>query len=141
MGFRLIDYDKRREMGETPLSPEQLSWFMSEGVTDYAFVTFDVNARITSWSKGAEQILGFDESEVLGKSGEIIFTKEDRASGESKKEIDTAFREGRAEDERWHVRKDESRFWGSGVMTAIRDYDGRHLGYAKVMRDLTARKR
>jgi PAS domain S-box-containing protein len=123
-----------------PLSPEQLTCFLSEGVTDYAFVTFDGENRITSWSKGAELILGYSEAEILGQPGAILFTEEDRARGEARKEFEIALRDGRADDERWHRRKDGSRFWGSGVMTAIRGADGRLAGCAKVMRDLTERR-
>jgi PAS domain S-box-containing protein len=123
-----------------PLSPEELYCFLSEGVTDYAFVTFDPENLVTSWSRGAERILGYREDEILGRPGSLIFTQEDRVNGEVEKELSTALRDGRAEDERWHLRKDRTRFWGSGVMTAIRDNSGRHMGYAKVMRDLTDRR-
>src|SRR5690242_13960022 len=123
-----------------PLAPEQLARFLRDSVLDYAFVTFNPDSRITSWSKGAERILGWTEAEMLGNTGVVIFTEEDQARGEPQKEIDTARREGRAEDERWHRRKDGSRFWGSGVMTAIRDNGGNLLGLAKVMRDLSERK-
>jgi PAS domain S-box-containing protein len=68
--------------------------------------------------------LGYSEAEILGTTGPIFFTEEDRAKGEVEKELETAVRDGRAEDERWHLRKDGSRFWASGVMTPFRDESG-----------------
>jgi len=88
---------------------------------------------------GAERILGWCESEVLGQPGAIVFNDEDRAKGEVERELRIARAEGKAENERWHVRKDGSRFWGSGIMTSLRNA-GRPLGFAKVLRDLTDRR-
>jgi PAS domain S-box-containing protein len=124
-----------------PLPDEQLARFLRQSVTDYAFLSFGPDRLVTSWSRGAERILGYSESEMLGNDGRIIFTEEDRARGVPEQEINTALRDGRADDERWHLRKDGSRFWASGVMTAIRDDGGNLLGFAKVMRDLTDRQR
>lgn len=112
----------------------------SDTVLDYAFITFDPQGRIVSWSRGAERLLGHSEEEALGQLANIIFTPEDRAKGEVEKELSTALREGRAEDDRWHLRRDGSRFWGSGVLTAHRDREANLQGYSKVMRDLTSRK-
>jgi PAS domain S-box-containing protein len=111
----------------------------SDRVKDYAFIAFDAESRIVSWSRGAEQILGYAESEIVGQPGSLIFTPEDRLCGEAENELATARREGSAEDERWHLRRDGTRFWGSGVLTAHRDTDGNIEGYSKVMRDLTSR--
>jgi PAS domain S-box-containing protein len=107
------------------LSVEERFRLLSESLTDYAFITFDQENRITSWSAGAEKLLGWSEDEVLGECGAILFTSEDRERGEVEKEIDQALHYGRAEDDRWHMRKDGSRFWGSGVMTAVGDESGR----------------
>src|SRR3954468_17555511 len=112
----------------------------SERVTDYAFITFDLESRITSWSRGAERLLGYSEAEILGQPGSIFFTPEDRLAGAAEQELATAQREGCAEDERWHIRRDGSRFWGSGVMTAHRDGQDHLQGYSKIFRDLTARR-
>src|SRR4051812_41416199 len=113
----------------------------SERVTDYAFITFDAESRITSWSRGAERLLGYPEAEILGRPGSLFFTPEDRLTGEDKQELATARQEGCAEDERWHLRRNGSRFWGSGLMSAHRDSQGQLQGYSKVFRDLTSRKR
>ncbi len=110
------------------------------GVQDYAFILFDNDNRVTHWNAGAERILGWTEREIVGQSGAIFFTPEDQRSGEVEREVDTARREGCAEDERWHIRKDGSRFWASGVMTRLLDDHGNVAGFAKVFRDLTARR-
>jgi PAS domain S-box-containing protein len=108
-----------------------------DSATDYAFVLLDRDSVVIGWSAGAERILGWSEQEMLGQSGTHFFTPEDRANGEAEAEINTALREGRAEDERWHIRKDGSRFWGSGVLARIDDPDS--PGFVKIMRDLTER--
>lgn len=111
-----------------------------ENVRDYAFILLDRNNVITDWNIGAERLLGYKEEEIIGKSGHIFFTEEDRAQGEPEKEMQEALKNGRAEDDRWHRRKDGSRFMASGVMTKLQDADGRFLGFAKIMRDVTERE-
>lgn len=106
-------------------------------VTDYAFVLLAPENVVVGWSAGAERILGWKEQEILGQSGDLFFTPEDRAKGEAEIEMAVASRDGSAEDERWHLRKDGSRFWGSGVMTRIDAPD--RPGFVKIMRDLTER--
>ena len=111
-----------------------------DSVKDYALVTFDTGNRIVSWNAGAERLLGYNEGEIVGQLGSIFFTPEDQANGEVERELHTAAREGRSEDERWHVRKDGSRFWGSGAMYPLRDDPGRTRGYGKIFRDDTLRR-
>ena len=122
-------------------SPDDLSKLLVNEVRDYAIFVVDPANRIRMWNRAARELLGYREKEALGKSGAIIFTPEDRASREPEKEIRTAARDGRAEDERWHIRKNGQRFWASGIMTALRDPHGRIIAYAKVFRDQTERKR
>jgi PAS domain S-box-containing protein len=112
-----------------------------EEVRDYAIFVTDVNGRVVNWNRGAERILGYSEPEILGQDAEIFFTPEDRALGEPEREIATAAALGRAEDERWHLRRDQTRFWASGVLNSIRDEAGNLLGFTKVMRDMTEPKR
>ena len=87
--------------------------------------------------QGAERVLGYSEAEALTLSGAAFFTPRDRAAGEPAKEMEAAARNGRAEDERWHVRKDGKWFWASGVLTPLREDAGQIIGFAKVMRDHT----
>src|SRR4051812_22025046 len=112
-----------------------------EDIRDYAIFMTDVNGIVTNWNIGAQQILGFTEAEIVGKDTSKLFTIEDRAKGIPQKELASAATLGRAEDERWHVRKDGSRFWASGVVTPVRDEAGNLMGSAKVMRDMTERNK
>lgn len=109
-------------------------------IRDYAIFTLDPNGCILSWNVGAEHITGHRQGDVLGQPVDILFTPEDRASGAPQGEMQKAAAEGRADDARWHLRKDGTRFWCDGVMTALRDGEGRVVSFAKVMRDFTARK-
>jgi PAS domain S-box-containing protein len=112
-----------------------------EDIKDYAIFMTDAEGRVISWNLGAERILGYSEAEIQGRTASRFFTPEDLERGEDKKELATAANEGRAEDERWHVRRDGTRFWASGVVTPVRDEAGALLGFTKVMRDMTERKR
>jgi PAS domain S-box-containing protein len=112
-----------------------------EDIRDYAIFMTDPDGLITNWNRGAEHILGYTEAEIVGKDASRFFTAEDRAKSVPQKELTTAASEGRAEDERWHVRRDGSRFWASGVVTAVRDGEGNLIGFSKVMRDMTERNR
>ena len=109
----------------------------ADSARDYAFITLGVDQNVMGWNKGAELLLGYSQEEILGKPGAIFFTPEDNERGQPDQETSTALHEGRAEDERWHMRKDGSRFWGSGVLTPIQGAAGELRGYAKVMRDRT----
>ncbi|MBD1878962.1 response regulator [Coleofasciculus sp. FACHB-T130] len=119
---------------------EERFLMLLENMKDYAIFFLDPDGRVIKWGAGAESILGYQEAEILGKSGSIIFTPEDRDRGDDHKELQKALTEGRAENERWHVRKDGSRFWGSGIVTSLRDESGQVQGLAKIMRDFTDRK-
>jgi len=109
--------------------------------TDYAIITMDAGGDIQTWNAGAEKITGFRFSEVIGQPLAIIFTPEDCATGAPDLEFSNAVNEGRASDYRWHMRKDGSRFWADGVMTPIHNADGEHIGYLKILRDITEKKR
>ncbi len=111
-----------------------------ETVRDYAIFLVDPTGCIATWNVGAERILGFLEAEVVGLPLAILFTPEDRNQGTPEWELQTAKDHGRASDDRWHVRKDGSRFWCSGMLMAVRDGQGSVRSYVKVMRDLTERK-
>ena len=117
---------------------EELQRFL-DGVQEYAFISLDPNTTIVRWSQGAQHLFGYKETDVLGQQGSLLFTPEDRAARADWQECETAKRTGSAEDERWHVRQDGTRFWASGVLTAHREGD-RLQGFSKVLRDLTDRK-
>ncbi|MCW3095953.1 MAG: signal transduction histidine kinase [Chthonomonadaceae bacterium] len=125
-----------------PLSHEDRLRLIEENVRDYAIFTLTPDGKVASWNVGAERILGFTEAEVLGMEFFHIFTAEDRDIGVPKREMEIAGSVGRAEDERWHLRKDGSRFWASGILTALRDTENKDLlhGFVKILRDNTPSK-
>jgi two-component system, chemotaxis family, CheB/CheR fusion protein len=141
-GKILTWFGSATDVHEQRQAMESLEQFQAlvRGITDYAIILFDPNNRVLTWNVGAEQLLGWTAEEAIGQEGSIIFTPEDRAAGAPKDEMEIARRDGRAPDERWHLRKDGSRFWGSGVMNALREPDGTLSGFVKIMRDDTARK-
>ena len=112
-----------------------------ESVVDYAIYMLNPDGIISSWNPGAERIKGYSRDEVIGRSFERFFTEEDRVAGAPHRALETAKREGRAEAEGWRLRKDGSLFWASVVIDTIRDDQGRLLGFAKVTRDMTERRR
>ena len=111
-----------------------------ESAKDFAIFATDPERRVTMWSAGAERIFGQLEAEMLGQSADVIFTPEDRSKGAPEAEAAEALAKGRAEDERWHLRKRGERFYASGVMTQFRDESGVPIGFVKIVRDLTERK-
>ncbi|HKP04234.1 MAG TPA: chemotaxis protein CheB [Chthoniobacterales bacterium] len=111
-----------------------------EGTPDYAMFLLDPENVITFWSTGAEKVFGWTAEEAVGQTGAIIFTDADQKKGEVEKEIETAVREGRAPDRRWHRRKDGSRLWADGVMRRIDRRDGGLRGFAKICRDATEQR-
>lgn len=106
-----------------------------ECAEDFAIVSLDVAGIITGWNTGAKQLLGYAPDEALGQPGGLFFTPEDQAAGAPEQEMARAAVEGRAVNERWHVRNDGSRFWGSGVTMPLAERDA---GYVKIFRDRTA---
>ena len=108
-----------------------------ESTVDYAILTTDRGGRITLWNPGAEHILGWSQAEMLGQHAGIFFTPEDLAKGMPEREMERAALEGRAADERQHLRKDGSRFFASGMMMPLRDDAGELIGFLKILRDRT----
>jgi PAS domain S-box-containing protein len=112
-----------------------------ESAVDFAMIATDREGRVTDWNRGAERVLGWSAEEMRGEPVDAFFTPEDRAIGRPEIEMRLAREEGRAADERWHLRKDGSRFWASGEMMPLRDGRGGHLGYLKILRDRTREHR
>jgi two-component system CheB/CheR fusion protein len=111
-----------------------------DSLQDYSIFTLDKEFNINSWSSGSTKIFGYETDEVIGESFDIIFTEEDLKNGVPKREIETALKEGRATDNRWHIAKDESLFYAYGLVFPLTGLDGEMLGYVKILRDLTDRK-
>lgn len=112
-----------------------------ENIKEYAITILDPEGMVTSWSPSAEKIKGYKADEIVGKHFSAFHTPEDVASGKPERELAAAAKDGRYEDETWRVRKDGTRFWANVILTALRDKKGNLLGYGKVTRDLTERKR
>ncbi len=111
-----------------------------DSLQDYSIFTLDKEFNINSWSLGSSKIFGYETDEVIGVPFDIIFTEEDLQSGIPKKEIETALKEGRATDNRWHIAKDKSLFYAYGLVFPLIGLEGELLGYVKILRDLTDRK-
>ncbi len=111
-----------------------------ENLQDVAIFTLNLQGRLAGWNRGARDILGYEEAEFLGKPFSIIFTPEDRAIGADEAELQNARLHGRSDNERWHLRKDGTRFFVNSVLTLLRDEQDTPYGFAKLMRDLTDRK-
>jgi PAS domain S-box-containing protein len=129
---------QRERQAEALRRAEERLRLILESARDYAIFALDLGGKVVSWNAGAERVFGWAEADILGRDAAVLFTPEDRAAGVPELEMGKAREAGRAEDERWHVRKDGSRFFASGVLTLIRD--GELRGYTKVARDITARK-
>ncbi len=124
---RLADYEGRFSL-------------IFESVKDFSIFTVDLDGVITSWNVGAENVFGHSEGEAIGQPFAMIFTPEDRMKGVPALELKSASVTKRASDERWHLRKDGSRFFASGIVTDLTDLGGRLIGFTKVARDITATK-
>lgn len=133
----VTDIGEIKRAEEAMRESEERLRMVVESASDYAIMTVTPDNIVNSWNSGAEKIFGYRESEIVGRSGAILFTREDRRRAIPRKEIETARREGRAEDERWHVRKDGSLFFASGVMRPLKDAAA--AGFVKIARDQTDR--
>lgn len=138
LGIR--DISKERAAMDALRYSEQRFRLLVDSVRDYALFQVDLNGVIQSWNLGAQRLLGWTEQEAIGKDMSLVLIPEDVAPSEHRWELEHARTHGRAEDERWHLRKDGSRFFASGVLTQVCDSQGNILGFAKVMRDMTARR-
>ena len=129
------DITEHQKAEATLRKSEQWLSLIMKSIKDYAIITTDVSGIINGWNPGAEKMFGYTESEILGKNSEILFTPEDREKDVASKEILVATEKGSAEDERYHVRKDGSRFFVTGLMHPIQD--GEINGFVKIARDIT----
>lgn len=111
-----------------------------DAVEDYAIFLLDPNGFIRSWNPGAQRLKGYTADEIIGRHFSIFYPEAAIRAHKPEIELEGATTQGRFEDEGWRLRKDGSRFWANVVLTAIRDGRGHLLGFAKITRDLTARR-
>jgi PAS domain S-box-containing protein len=135
------DLSERRQQEEVLRQSDEVFRLMVEGVRDYAIFMLDPGGHIVSWNLGAQINKGYIAEEIIGKHFSVFYPQEKIDQRWPETELEMAQRDGRFEDEGWRVRKDGSRFWASVVITALYDETGRHRGFAKVTRDLTAHRR
>jgi PAS domain S-box-containing protein len=135
--FAMIATREAQALGES----EERFRLLLKSVTDYAIFMLDPDGRVSNWNAGAERIKGYRADEIIGCHIERFYTKEDAEAGAPMKALEIAARDGKFEAEGARVRKDGSIFWASVVIDAIKDEEGRLIGYAKVTRDITYRKK
>lgn len=134
-----IDITERRAAEQELRLGEERMRLVADSTEDYAIIVQDPEGVVTSWNKGAELIFGYSREEAVGKRTDRLFTPEDREAGVPEAELRRARDNGRALDERWHLRKDGTRFYCSGVVNVLNDDS--FQGYVKIARDLTERQR
>jgi diguanylate cyclase (GGDEF)-like protein/PAS domain S-box-containing protein len=127
--------------GAPARATEERFRLMVGSILDYAFFMLDPAGRVLTWNEGARRLKGYGESEIVGQPYDVFFTREDREAGRPASLLKAAAEQGRCEDEGWRVRKDGSRFFADAILTAVRDDSGALVGFAKITRDVTERRR
>ena len=143
VGFAKVtrDLTARKEAQDALHRSEQTFRILVESVQDCAIFMLDLDGRVASWNAAAERIKGYRAHEIMGEHFSTFYPPDDVAQGKPQWALEIAEREGRHEDEGWRVRKDGTRFWANTVISPMRDSQGGLIGYAKVTRDLTQRRR
>jgi two-component system CheB/CheR fusion protein len=134
----LVNISAIREAERRVTASEERLRLLIDSAVDYAIFTMTTDGVVDSWNPGAERMFGYTSDEIVGRSAAILFTEDDRESRVFDEEIRCAIEEGRAADERYHQRRDGTRFYCSGV--TIRLGEGAALGFAKIARDLTPQR-
>jgi PAS domain S-box-containing protein len=143
LGFMKItrDVTDKRKAQEALHSSEERFRLLVQGVTDYAIYMLSPEGIVTNWNEGARRIKGYEEAEVVGKHFSLFYTDEDVRAGMPAVALETVRQQGRFEKEGWRVRKDGSRFWAHVVIDPIFNTAHELVGYAKVTRDITERRK
>ena len=125
----------------TVIRIEDASRLLVDQVRDYAMYVLDPSGRVVTWNAGAQRLKGYTASEIIGQHFSVFYLKSDVAAGKPEHGLEVARRRGRFDDEGWRVRKDGSHLWADVVITALHDEQHELVGFAKVTRDLTERRR
>jgi two-component system cell cycle sensor histidine kinase/response regulator CckA len=135
------DISDRKKMEEALRVSEDRFHLLVDGVSDYAILMLDPAGTILTWNRGAENIDGYSAEEIVGRHYSCLFTPELIAEGKPGLELERAAAEGKVDVEGWRIRKNGSRFWVNGTLAALYDEHGKTRGFAKITRDLTAKRR
>ena len=133
------DISGRRAAEDRLRASEERLRMLIESAVDYAIFALAPDGTVDMWNAGAERLFGYSAPEITGRPFDVLFTPEDRAAGVPAGELERARRDGRAEDERWHLRKDGTRMYGSGVTRRMAGNP--HAGFVKIARDLTSERK
>ncbi|HXI82643.1 MAG TPA: PAS domain S-box protein [Verrucomicrobiae bacterium] len=136
-----VEIKERLRTGEALRESEDRFRSLLDGIPDYAIFRLDCDGRVASWNAGAQRIKGYTADEIIGQPFSRFYSAEDIQLEKPTQALKTAMIQGRCEDEGWRVRKDGSQFWANGVITVLRDAAGKAVGFSKVTRDITERKR
>ena len=139
VGF-VVDLTARKQAEEQWRRSDARLRLVIESVTNYAIFTVDPYGLIETWNRGATRMFGYSEEEIVGQPVGVLFTADDRANGADQLEMTVARDKGQSLDERWHLRKDSSRFFASGMLAGLRGNNDELIGFVKIARDLTERK-
>jgi PAS domain S-box-containing protein len=137
----VIGRQRRSAAERRQRSTEERFRLMVENVEDYAIIALDREGRVTTWNRGAQEIKGWRADEIIGQHFSRFYPEEDVRAGKCERELELVAREGRFEEEGWRVRADGSRFWANVVINAIRDEKGHLVGFTKLTRDLSERRK
>ncbi len=135
------DVTVERAATEELRKSEERFRLLVEAVEDYAIFMLDPTGHVVSWNSGAQRSKGYAANEIIGQHFRVFYPPEVRARRHPEHELELALRDGHYEEEGWRLRQDGSRFWATVLITAVYDASGRHIGFAKVTRDTTDRRR
>jgi PAS domain S-box-containing protein len=143
VGFAKItrDITERNKAADALRDSERHFRLLVNGVTDYALYMLDLTGVVTNWNAGAQRIKGYRPEEIIGQHFSRFYTNADQASGRPARALRLALESGRYEEDGWRVRKDGTFFWASVVIDPIRDDENRLVGFAKITRDITERRK
>jgi len=133
----LFDHFMKQERRKQPTQIEQTYRSLIENIKDYAIFMLDKKGKVTSWDQGGTKLFGYKRGEIVGKKFSVLFTKEEIKKRSPDSDMAVAVADGQCLVERLYVKKNNTKFWSSGVLTSTRDKQGAHQGFSKIMRDIT----